>query len=107
MIAYILNRLKEDGDVTDSINSSYLTRHWSPVYKEWSTKSIRDAFFASPQFPRLRSGDAIKETIASGLSSGHSAYVAKSVAGYDPFIFHETHTREQGEIADDVVILTM
>lgn len=105
MIAYILNRLTQDGDVTPSINSSYLTRHWSPVYKEWSTKSIRDAFFASPQFPRLLSGDAIKETIASGVSSGHFAYVAKTDGGYDPFIFNESITREQIEIAEDVFIL--
>jgi hypothetical protein len=105
MIAYILNRLKQDGDVTDSVNSSYLTRHWSPVYKEWSTKSIRDAFFASPQFPRLLSGDAIKETIASGVASGQFAYVAKTESGYDPFIFNESIARDQVEIADDVFII--
>lgn len=105
MTAYILSRLTQDGDVASSINSSYLTRHWSPVYKEWSTKSIRDAFFASPQFPRLLSGDAIKETIASGVSSGHFAYVAKVDGGYDPFIFNESITREQIEIAEDVFIL--
>ncbi len=37
---------------------------WPPAVPEWSTKGVRDAFFASPQFPRLLFPDEIKETIA-------------------------------------------
>ena len=35
------------------IVAAFLVRNWSGVFKEWSTKAVRDAFFASPQFPRL------------------------------------------------------
>lgn len=105
MVTYLINRLKQDGDVTDSVSPNFLFRNWSPVYEAWSTKAVRDAFFASPQFPRLLAGDAIKETIAKGVLDGQFAYVVKSGSGYDPFLFNRDMARNEIEFADDVFIL--
>jgi hypothetical protein len=87
---FIINRLRQDGDVQETISPNFLARNWSSVYAEWSTKQVRDAFFASPQFPRLLNGDAIKETIARGVSGGQMAYVGKSGADYDPFWYNKS-----------------
>lgn len=42
-----------------------LAKYWPPALPEWSTKSVRDAFYASPKFPRLLKPEAVKETISS------------------------------------------
>jgi hypothetical protein len=57
---------------------SFLRRNWSPAFKEWSTRSIRDAFYASPVFPRLLNAEAIKQTVVRGVQDGLLAYVGKS-----------------------------
>jgi len=101
----IINRLKQEGDVQDSISPNFLVRNWSPVFDTWSVKSVRDAFFASPLFPKLLSGDSIKQTIINGVSGGQFAYVIKSGNGYDPFRFKEGLMASEVEIADDVYIL--
>jgi hypothetical protein len=57
-----------------------------PAFKEWNTKSVRDAFFASPHFPRLLNPDSIKDTIARGVENGMLDYVGKKIDGnYAPF----------------------
>lgn len=101
----ILNRLKQEGDVQDSISPNFLIRNWSPVYDEWSTKAVRDAFFASPLFPKLLSSDSVKQTIANGVSNGQFAYVSKSGDRYDPFKFKTGLMTGEIEIAEDVFIL--
>ena len=53
-------------------------------------QGVRDAFFASPQFPRLLNPEAIKLTISKGVESGAIAYVGKKPGGgYEPFIWRE------------------
>jgi hypothetical protein len=102
----ILKRLREDGDVEKAIGPNFLVRKW-PGFTEWSTKAVRDAFFASPEFPRLLSSDGVKETIARGVSQGLLAYVGKRPDGrYDPFVFDRELTPLEVEISDDVFILT-
>ena len=101
----ILNRLKQEAIVEDTISPNFLVRNWSPVYDEWSVKSVRDAFFASPLFPKLLSGDAIKQTIVNGVSNGQFAYVIKSGDRYEPFRFKHGMMAGEVEIADDVYIL--
>ncbi|MDX1523079.1 MAG: DUF499 domain-containing protein, partial [Anaerolineae bacterium] len=76
-IDMIVNRLRHDGEIEDSISPNFLVRNWPPAFKEWSTRSVRDAFFASPQFPKLLNAEAVKETIANGVSNGILAYVGK------------------------------
>lgn len=107
LVTFILNRLKQDGDLEDGVSPNFLLRNWPPAFKEWSTKSVRDAFFASPQFPRLLNADAVKDTIARGVASGHLAYVGKSSKGaYDPFVYASEIRQDEVEISDDMFIVS-
>lgn len=91
----------------ESISPNFLARNWPPAFKEWPTKSVRNAFFASPQFPRLLSADSIKDTIATGVTNGKFAYVVKTSSGdYDPFVFGSELNSYDVEISDDVFITT-
>jgi len=106
LVDVILKRLREDGDIEKVISPNFLVRKW-PGFIEWSTKAVRDAFFASPEFPRLLTVDGVKETIARGVSQSIIAYVGKRPDGrYDPFVFGREMTLLEVEISDDVFILT-
>jgi len=106
LTALILNRLRQDGDLIDSISPNFILRNWPPAFKEWSTQSVRDAFFASPQFPRLLNADVVKDTIARGVTGGHLAYVGKAASGgYDPFLYGVGMSAGEIEIADDMFIV--
>ena len=52
LVSLIVTRLSSDGDLeTKGISPSFLIRNWPPAFKEWSTKSVRDAFFAVATIP--------------------------------------------------------
>jgi hypothetical protein len=106
LVALIVSRLQQDGDIEDNISPNFLVRNWPPAFKEWSTKSVRDAFFASPQFPRLLNPLAIKDTIARGVSGCQMAYVGKSGTDYDPFWYNKSIGANEVEISEDVYIVT-
>ncbi len=107
LVTFILNRLRQDGDLEDGVSPNFLLRNWPPAFTEWSTKSVRDAFFASPQFPRLLNADAVKDTIARGVASGHLAYVGKSSTGaYDPFNYASEVRQGEVEISDEMFIIS-
>ena len=40
-------------EIQSGIGPNLLVRNWPPAIPEWNTKAVRDAFFASPLFPRL------------------------------------------------------
>ena len=105
----IVGRLKEQGDIEDGLSPNFLVRNWSPAFVEWSTKAVRDACFASPQFPRLLNPDAIKLTISKGVEVGAIAYVGKKAGGgYEPFLWGPSGgSLNVGdvEISDDVFII--
>ena len=88
-ISNILNRLTSDGDLDKGISVRLLLKNWSGAFTEWPTKAVRDAVYASPQFPRILKGtEAVQDTIAKGVSSGEIAYVSKTGDGkYSPFIY--------------------
>ncbi len=107
LVGLIVNRLRQDGDVEEGISPNFLTRNWPPALTEWSTKGVRDAFFAAPQFPRLLNGDTIRLTIAKGVTEGILAYVGKKADGtYSPFIFRSSLSPNDIEISDDVFVIT-
>jgi hypothetical protein len=107
MTTLIMNRLRMDGEVEESPSPNFLVRNWSPAFKEWSTKAVRDAFFASPQFPRLLNGESIRDTIARGVSGGVIGYVGKTASGdYAPFMFGKSIGAGEIEISDDTFIIT-
>ncbi|MFP4106945.1 MAG: ATP-binding protein [Phycisphaerae bacterium] len=106
MLEVVLKRMREDGDLEKAISPNFLIRKW-PGMTEWSTKAVRDAFFASPLFPRLLNGDVVKETIARGVSQGLLAYVGKAGDGqYKPFHFEEDLTPADIDITDELFIVT-
>src|ERR1039457_186279 len=69
LVGFIVNRLKQDGDISDGISPKFLVRNWSGAHKEWSTKAVKDAVFASPLFPRLLNPDLRSEEHTSELQS--------------------------------------
>lgn len=106
MTEVILKRLRTDGEIEKSPSPNFLVRKW-PGFVEWSTKAVRDAFFASPEFPRLLSADAVKDTIARGVSQGILAYVGKRPDGrYDPFVFEKELGPAEVEISEEMFIIT-
>ena len=107
LVGFIVNRLKQDGDISDGISPKFLVRNWSGAHKEWSTKAVRDAVFASPLFPRLLNPDLIRDTIARGVSNSVLAFVGKKAGGgYDPFLFGVSMGAQEVEISDDVFVIT-
>ncbi len=102
----ILSNLMRTDEVVKAVSPTSLTRKW-PGFVEWSTKAVRDAFYASPQFPRLLNAESVKETIARGVTEGLLAYVGKKGHGrYEPFIFKKPLSAADVEISDDVYIIT-
>jgi hypothetical protein len=103
----IVERLVQAGDIEDKgVSPNFLVRNWPPAFKEWNTKSVRDAFFASPQFPRLLNPDSIKDTIARGVENGMLGYVGKKIDGtYAPFHWNSPISSHDVEISDDVFLI--
>jgi hypothetical protein len=106
LVDLILSRLKQEDIVVEGVSPNFLIRYWPPALPEWSTKSVRDAFYASPKFPRLLRPDAVKETISRGLDAGTIAYVGKASDGsYEPFIYKRSLAAADVEFADDVYLI--
>ena len=107
MTGLILQQLKKDGEVETTISPNFLARNWPPAFTEWSTKAIRDAFFASPLFPKLLSGEqTVKDTIARGIQSETLGYVGKKPSGgYAPFHYAEELSPLDVEISDDMFVI--
>jgi hypothetical protein len=105
LVTLILGRLRHEDLLTDSVSVNALVRGWPPALPEWSTKSLRDAFYASPKFSRLSSPEIIKHTIARGVSEGQLAYASKSGEEYKPFVFGKPFSAAEVEISDDVLVL--
>jgi hypothetical protein len=102
----IVERLRQDGDLESAISPDFLVRNWPPAFKEWSTKSVRDTFFASPQFPRLLNPDSLKDTIARGVGNQILGYVGKKPDGtYAPFHWKSSLSILDVEISADMYII--
>jgi hypothetical protein len=71
----------QQGVVAKTVSPGFLVRKWPPALTEWSTRSVRDAFFQSPEFPRLLQPDVVKEVIARGVNSGDLALVIPAREG--------------------------
>lgn len=106
MVSLILARLQQEDLVVDGVSPNFLVRNWPPALPEWSTKSVRDAFFASPKFPRLLNADSVRQTICRGVEGGMMAYVSKKADGtYDVFMFRNGLKETEVEVADDVFVI--
>jgi hypothetical protein len=101
----IVNTLRKDDEITDKVGGSRLVRFWPPALTEWSTKAVRDAFFASPALPRLIDADSIKLTIADAVSSKLIGYAKKEGDRTVLERFGEPLGEHEVEISEDIVIL--
>ena len=106
LVELILSRLRQEDIVVEGVSPNFLSRYWPPALPEWSTKAVRDAFYASPKFPRLLKPDAVKETISRGLDGGVFAYVGRAAdGGYEPFVYKASLDYDDVEIAEDVYLI--
>jgi hypothetical protein len=106
LVALVLGRLQQEDLVVDGVSPNFLVRNWPPALPEWSTKAVRDAFFASPKFPRLLNPDTVKQTICRGVEAGMIAYASRRPDGaYDPFVFQATLKESDLEVTDDVFVI--
>ena len=80
LIQFMVNYLRQMDEIQSGISPSFLVRNWSPVFKEWGTRTIRDAFYASPIFPRLLNSESIETHIyqlLDGVSGERLTYRAQ------------------------------
>lgn len=103
----VLNHLRQTDDLVTGVSPAFLIKHWPPAFTEWPTKSVRDAFFASPQFPRILGADAIRDTITRGVANGLLAYVGKAANGdYKPFCYNQALMAGDVDFSDEMYLLT-
>lgn len=105
IVQLVQTRLEHEDDITAVVSATFLVRNWPPAIEEWPTKSVRDAFFASPRFPRLLDAEAVKDAISKGVASGQLAYVGKKGDAYEPFLFGADLPARDVEIADEMFII--
>ena len=106
LVDLYVQQLRQKDIITSSVSPHFLVKNWPPAFKEWSTKSVRDAFFASPLFPRLLSPDAVREAISKGVSNGIIAYIGKSKEGkYEPVYSKTGLPQDEVEISDEWFIV--
>ena len=106
VVELYLNELGRTDEITPGVGANKLVKYWPPALTEWSTKGVRDAFYSSPQLPRLLNADAIKRTIADGVSQGTLGYATKDDKGQLALLrFNETLAEADVEIGEDVYIV--
>ena len=81
IVELYLNELGRTDEITSGVGANKLLKYWPPALIEWSTKGVRDAFYSSPQLPRLLNADAIKRTIGDGVMQGVLGYATKEDKG--------------------------
>jgi hypothetical protein len=88
------------------VSPSKLLKYWPPALVEWSTQGVRDAFYSSPQLPRLLNADAVKRTICDGVTQGAFGYASKDASGKIKLEkLRESLFDADVDIADDVYII--
>jgi len=106
MVSLIIGELRSRDQVSPGVSPNFLTRHWPPALVEWSTKAVRDVFFASPKFPRVLDPERVKEGIARGVADSFFAYVGKAADGsYSPATFGEELRASEVELVEDMYIV--
>jgi hypothetical protein len=107
LVKLILTRLAQGGDLEEEVSANFLARDWPPALSEWSTKAVRDAFFAVPKFPRLTKPECLRRTIAEGVSRGLFGYGEKAPDGSYANVRFEEKTFQQSdvEISEEVFLI--
>lgn len=105
LVDLMKNALVERDEVTDAVGPMKIVKSW-PALTEWSTRAVRDAFFASPTLPRLLNPDSIKQTIAKGVSEKLLGLARRQPGGQLVLDrFGVTTIEADVEIEDDLFLL--
>ncbi|MDI6869692.1 MAG: DUF499 domain-containing protein [Coprothermobacterota bacterium] len=106
LVGLIVGRLTQEGLLEENISPEFLVRNWPPAISEWSTKSVRDMFFASPKFPRILNPDNLRITIAEGVKAGKFGYASKAngIQG-EPVIYDPDFKPSDVEVSNQVILL--
>ncbi len=104
MAEVIVNRLLTDDQITKLVSPRLLTKNW-PDRAAWSTKEVRDVFFASPRLPRLLDASVLRRTISDGVAQGLLAYAVRDNGGYAHVRLQESLNDYDVEFSEDTVIL--
>jgi predicted AAA+ superfamily ATPase len=109
LVEVYLQRLGSSGgldEIVESVPARKLAGFWPASMSEWSTKAVRDAFYASPLLPRLLSADQVKRAIADGVREGLVGYAVRDATGQLRLQkLKESLFETEVEISDDVFIL--
>jgi hypothetical protein len=106
LVALYIDFLKRKEDIVENVGTAFLIKNWPPALTEWSTKKIKEDFFATPEFPRLLKPEALLQTLIQGVHAERFAYVGKISDGqYEPFYFGESAPSGDIEISDDMFII--
>ncbi len=102
----IASRLIQLEKLTESVGPSFLVRNWTKVSDTWSSRQLRDAFYALPQFPRVSNQEVIKKAIQRGVADGNFGYGGiDPYEGFNPFFYKEPISSLQVEFSDDLVLI--
>lgn len=106
-IGAILDPLHTLDIFSRTITPAQLIKNWPPAFQEWPLPSVRDAFYASPAFPRVLNPEAIKDAIAKGVSDGRLGYVEVKADGtWDRLRFEESTPASEVTFSDGAVLVT-
>ena len=106
LVELILRELERNDEITSGVSPTRLVKSWPPSLTEWSTRGVRDAFYSSPQLPRLLNPDSIKRTITDGVTQGLLGYASKDTNGRLKLTkLKESLLEADVEISDDFFIL--
>jgi predicted DCC family thiol-disulfide oxidoreductase YuxK len=106
MVDLILRHFLQNDEITKAVGANQLVRYWPAALTEWSTKAIRDAFYASPLLPRLLKGDVLRRTISDGVSQKVFGYARRNGEGKLKLErFGESLAEMEVEISEDVFLL--
>jgi hypothetical protein len=106
LVELILRELGRVDVITEGVSPNKLLKYWPPALVEWSTQGVRDAFYSSPQLPRLLKADAVKRTICDGVTQGAFGYASKDAGGKIKLDkLKESLFDNEVDISDDVYII--
>jgi hypothetical protein len=106
IVGLYLRELRRNDEITEGVSPLKLVKYWPPALTEWSTAGVRDAFYSSPQLPRLLNPDIIKRAICDGVPQGLLGYATKDSRGNIKLQkLKESLFDTEVEISEDVFIL--
>lgn len=106
IVELLIRELQRVDIITLGVSAGKLLKYWPPALVEWSTLGVRDAFFSSPQLPRLLNVDAVKRAICDGVTQGAFGYASRDTSGKIKLDkLKDSLFDSDVEIADDVYII--